>query len=39
MNDAVTTTELDQKARLELTAVYRLLAQHGWCAFIFNPPT
>ena len=37
MNDAVTTTtDLDQQARLDLAAVYRLLASHGWGDVIFN---
>lgn len=37
MNDAVTTTtDLDQQARLDLAAVYRLLAHHGWGDVIFN---
>lgn len=31
MNDAVSTTaNLDSQARLDLAAVYRLLAHHGW---------
>ncbi len=37
MNDAVATaTDLDQQARLDLAAVYRLLAHHGWGDVIFN---
>jgi ribulose-5-phosphate 4-epimerase/fuculose-1-phosphate aldolase len=36
MNDAVSTTDLDQQARLDLAAVYRLLAHHGWGDVIFN---
>src|ERR1700760_981882 len=37
MNDAVTTTlDLDQQARLDLAAVYRLLAHSGWGDVIFN---
>ena len=42
---ATTTTEADWQARVDLAAVYRLLAQHGWGDVIFNhaamrcPPT
>ena len=37
MNDAVAThPDLDQQARLDLAAVYRLLASHGWGDVIFN---
>ena len=36
MNDAVSTTDLDQQARLDLAAAYRLLAHHGWSDVIFN---
>ena len=37
MNDAVSTNaDLDQQARLDLAAVYRLLAHHGWGDVIFN---
>ena len=37
MNDAVSNNaDLDQQARLDLAAVYRLLAHHGWGDVIFN---
>ena len=37
MNDAVSNNaDLDQQARLDLAAVYRLLAHHGWGDTIFN---
>jgi ribulose-5-phosphate 4-epimerase/fuculose-1-phosphate aldolase len=38
MNDTVTlsSVDLDRQARLDLAAVYRLLASHGWGDVIFN---
>jgi ribulose-5-phosphate 4-epimerase/fuculose-1-phosphate aldolase len=38
MNDTVTLSnvDLDRQARVELAAVYRLLASHGWGDVIFN---
>ena len=37
MNDAVSNNaDLDQQARLDLAAVYRLLAHYGWGDVIFN---
>jgi ribulose-5-phosphate 4-epimerase/fuculose-1-phosphate aldolase len=37
VNDTVSTdADLDRQARLDLAAVYRLLAQHGWGDVIFN---
>ncbi len=34
--DRITTVDTDAVARLDLAAVYRLLAQHGWGDVIFN---
>ena len=34
--DAITDTETDTQARIDLAAVYRLLAAHGWGDVIFN---
>ncbi len=36
MNDTTTQLDADQQARLDLAAVYRLLAHYGWGDVIFN---
>src|ERR1019366_9142165 len=38
MNDTVThsSVDADRRARVDLAAVYRLLASHGWGGVIFN---
>src|SRR5260221_9387599 len=38
MNDTVASSivDADHLARVDLAAVYRLLASHGWCDVIFN---
>ncbi len=36
--DAMNDTSADTVARIDLAAVYRLLAMHGWGDVIFNTP-